>query len=148
MPEDKNVRPAEKPEKPAAQKTAAKQSTAKETPEQTTAKAPEHMKEVPRMAQEALGMVETRGLTAAIEAADVVFMNSSVKAIGEAIRIAKVTGNIAVQNVVFALAVKALVMVMGFMGCANMWMAVFADTGVAMLCVLNSIRALYARTKK
>ncbi len=82
MPEDKNVRPAEKPEKPAAQKTAAKQSTAKETPEQTTAKAPEHMKEVPRMAQEALGMVETRGLTAAIEAADAMVKAANVALIG------------------------------------------------------------------
>ena len=49
------------------------------------------------------------------------------------------------ENVVFALAVKAAVMVMGLCGIASMWMAVFADSGVAMLCVLNSIRVLYRR---
>ena len=97
------------------------------------------------MAQLALGMIETRGLTAAIEAADVVFMTSQVQAIPDSIRIAKSTGRAAVQNVVFALAVKMLVMLLGFAGFANMWMAVFADTGVAMLCVLNSIRVLYKR---
>ncbi len=103
--------------------------------------------DAPVLAGADVGAAMGSGADAAIEAADVVFMNSSVKAIGEAIRIARVTGNIAVQNVVFALAVKALVMILGFMGFANMWMAVFADTGVAMLCVLNSIRALYAGKK-
>ena len=49
------------------------------------------------------------------------------------------------QNVVFALTVKALVMILGFAGMANMWMAVVADTGVDMLCALNSIRALYGK---
>ena len=94
------------------------------------------------MAQEALGMVETRGLTAAIEAADVVFMTSNVEAIPQAISIGKKACKIAWQNVVFALAIKALVMILGLLGSANMWMAVFADSGVAMLCVLNSIRAM------
>ena len=74
-----------------------------------------------------------------------VFMTSQVQAIPDSIRIAKSTGRVAVQNVVFALAVKMLVMLLGFAGFANMWMAVFADTGVAMLCVLNSIRVLYKR---
>ena len=60
----------------------------------------------------------------------------------QAIAIGKKASNIAWQNVVFALAVKALVMILGLLGFANMWMAVFADSGVAMLCVLNSIRAL------
>ena len=82
------------------------------------------------------------GADAAIEAADVVFMTSSVEAIPQAIAIGKKASRIAWQNVVFALVVKALVMILGLLGFANMWMAVFADTGVAMLCVLNSIRAL------
>ncbi len=103
--------------------------------------------DAPVLAGADVGAAMGSGADAAIEAADVVFMNSSVKAIGESIRIAKVTGNIAIQNVVFALAIKALVMILGFMGFANMWMAVFADTGVAMLCVLNSIRALYTGKK-
>ena len=82
------------------------------------------------------------GADAAIEAADVVFMNASLEAVPMAIQIARKTGKIAKQNVVFALAVKALVMILGFAGLANMWMAVFADTGVAMICVMNSIRAM------
>ena len=82
------------------------------------------------------------GSDAAIEAADVVFMTSSVEAIPEAIALAKATNRIAMENVVFALAVKAAVMILGLFGLANMWMAVFADTGVAMLCVLNSVRIL------
>jgi len=75
----------------------------------------------------------------------VVFMTSDVAAIPEALRIAKLTARVAWQNVVFALAVKFLVMVLGLLGHASMWMAVFADSGVAMLCVLNSIRMLYRK---
>ena len=77
--------------------------------------------------------------------ADVVFMTSSVDAIPESLEIARQTNMIAWQNVVFALAVKAIVMVLGLMGYASMWLAVFADSGVAMLCVLNSIRLLYKK---
>ena len=88
------------------------------------------------------GVAMGSGADAAIEAADVVFMTSSVEAIPQAIAIGKKASRIAWQNVVFALVVKALVMILGLLGFANMWMAVFADTGVAMLCVLNSIRAL------
>lgn len=85
------------------------------------------------------------GADAAIEAADVVFMTSSMEAIPQSVTIAKATAAIAMQNVVFALIVKGLVMILGLMGFANMWLAVFADTGVAMLCVLNSIRILYKK---
>ena len=88
---------------------------------------------------------ERRCADVAIEVADVVFMTSSVEAIPTSIRIAKQTGKIAVQNVVFALAIKVLVMILGLLGFANMWLAVFADTGVAMLCVLNAIRILYKK---
>ena len=69
-------------------------------------------------------------------------MTSSMQAVPEAIAIAKTTNRIAMQNVVFALVIKALVMILGLVGYANMWMAVFADSGVAMLCVLNSVRIL------
>lgn len=101
--------------------------------------------DAPVLAGADVGAAMGNGADAAIEAADVVFMTSSVNAIPEAIEIAKRTGRIAMQNVVFALVIKFLIMILGFLGYANMWMAVFADTGVAMLCVLNSIRILYAK---
>lgn len=98
--------------------------------------------DAPVLAGADVGAAMGNGADAAIEAADVVYMTSVTDAIPESISIARNTGRIAVQNVVFALLVKFLVMVLGFAGYANMWMAVFADTGVAMLCVLNSIRIL------
>lgn len=104
--------------------------------------------DAPVLAGANVGAAMGSGSDAAIEAADVVFMTSSVTAIPESISIAKITSNIAKQNVVFALAIKALVMVLGLTGFANMWVAVFADTGVAMLCVLNSIRILYSHKAK
>lgn len=98
--------------------------------------------DAPVLAGADVGAAMGNGADAAIEAADVVYMTSVTDAIPESISIARDTGRIAVQNVVFALLVKFLVMALGFAGYANMWMAVFADTGVAMLCVLNSIRIL------
>jgi Cd2+/Zn2+-exporting ATPase len=92
-----------------------------------------------------VGAAMGSGADAAIEAADVVFMTSQAAAIPEAVRLARVTRRIAWQNVVFALAVKAAVMVLGLLGHASMWAAVFADSGVAMLCVLNAIRMLYPK---
>lgn len=101
--------------------------------------------DAPVLAGADVGAAMGSGADAAIEAADAVFMTSDVEAIPEAIRIAKQTNRIAVENVIFALAVKLFVMLLGLFGYANMWMAVFADTGVAMICVLNSIRALYKK---
>ncbi len=88
------------------------------------------------------------GADAAIEAADVVFMTSSMEAVPQSLAIAKSTNSIAWQNVIFALVIKIGVMILGLNGKANMWAAVFADTGVAMLCVLNSIRLLYRRSPR
>ena len=101
--------------------------------------------DAPVLAGADVGAAMGSGADAAIEAADVVFMTSNMEAVPQSISIAKSTTQIAWQNVVFALAVKALVMVLGLTGYASMWMAVFADSGVAMLCVLNSIRALYKK---
>lgn len=98
--------------------------------------------DAPVLAGADVGAAMGDGADAAIEAADVVFMTSSMEAIPEALEIAKVTNRIAIQNIVVALGIKALVMILGLFGFANMWMAVFADTGVAMLCVLNSVRIL------
>lgn len=101
--------------------------------------------DAPVLAGADVGAAMGSGADAAIEAADVVFMTSNMQAVPTSIAIAKSTNRIAWQNVIFALTVKALVMILGLTGHASMWMAVFADSGVAMLCVLNSIRILYAR---
>ena len=92
-----------------------------------------------------VGAAMGSGADAAIEAADVVFMTGQVTAIAEAIRIAQRTRKIAWQNVIFALGIKLAVMALGLLGHASMWLAVFADSGVAMLCVLNAIRMLYRK---
>lgn len=99
--------------------------------------------DAPVLAGADVGAAMGSGADAAIEAADVVFLNSGMNAIPASIKIARTTGRISRQNVIFALAVKALVMVLGLLGIASMWLAVFADTGVAMLCILNSVRILY-----
>ena len=103
--------------------------------------------DAPVLAGADVGAAMGSGADAAIEAADVVFMTSQAGAIPEALDIARKTARIAWQNVVFALAVKLVVMALGLAGYASMWLAVFADSGVAMLCVLNSIRLLYRKGK-
>ena len=101
--------------------------------------------DAPVLAGADVGAAMGSGADAAIEAADVVFMTSGVDAIAEAVSIARSTRRIALENVWFALAVKLIVMVLGLAGFASMWLAVFADSGTAMLCVLNSIRLLYRK---
>lgn len=82
------------------------------------------------------------GSDAAIEAADVVIMTDEPSKIASAIKIAKNTRKIVWQNIVFALGVKLIVLIMGALGMASMWAAVFADVGVALIAVLNSMRAI------
>lgn len=82
------------------------------------------------------------GSDAAIEAADVVLMDDDVRKIAAVVRISRKTITIVKQNIVFALGVKAIVLVLGAIGVANMWEAVFADVGVAVLAILNSMRTL------
>ena len=88
------------------------------------------------------------GSDAAIEAADVVLMNDRLSQIPFARRIARRTVGIVMQNIIFALAVKAAVLVLAACGIANMWLAVFADVGVAVLAVLNAMRCLRVKEKK
>ena len=99
--------------------------------------------DAPVLAGADVGAAMGSGSDAAIEAADVVFMTSDPLAIGDSIEIARSSIRIAWQNIIFALVVKLGFMVLGLFGIASMWLAVFADTGVAMLCVLNAIRILY-----
>lgn len=82
------------------------------------------------------------GSDAAIEAADVVLMDDKISKLAVAIKIAKKTLRIVRQNIVFALAVKGLFLLLGALGVANMWEAVFADVGVAVIAILNAMRAL------
>jgi Cd2+/Zn2+-exporting ATPase len=85
------------------------------------------------------------GSDAAIEAADIVIMTDEPSKVAVAIGIAKNTLRIARENTVFAIGVKALVLILSAVGLASMWAAVFADVGVTFLAVLNSFRALRVR---
>ena len=82
------------------------------------------------------------GSDAAIEAADIVIMDDDLRKIPLAVRIAKKTMRIARQNIVFALGVKILILILGACGLANMWAAVFADVGVAVIAILNAMRTM------
>lgn len=82
------------------------------------------------------------GSDAAIEAADVVLMDDNPKKIAVAIRVAKKCIAIVKQNILFALGVKIAVLILGALGIANMWLAIFADVGVMVICVLNAVRCL------
>lgn len=82
------------------------------------------------------------GSDAAIEAADIVLMTDEPTGVPDAVRISKKTRRIVWQNIIFALAVKAVFMVLGVTGIIDMWLAVFADVGVTLIAVLNALRAL------
>lgn len=101
--------------------------------------------DAPVLAGADVGAAMGSGADAAIEAADVVFMTGEVSAVPQAISIAKTTNRIARQNVAIALVIKFAIMALGLLDHANMWTAVFADTGVSIICILNSIRILYRK---
>ena len=82
------------------------------------------------------------GSDAAIETADVVIMNDSLMKLVDAVNVAKKTKKIIWQNIIFALSIKVLFIVLGLVDIASMWTAVFGDVGVALLALLNSMRAL------
>ncbi len=82
------------------------------------------------------------GQDAAIESADLVIMSDNLSKIPTAVKIAKRTERIAYENIIFALGIKGTILILGALGIANMWLAVFADVGVAALAILNSMRTL------
>lgn len=105
--------------------------------------------DAPTLARADIGLaMGGMGQQAAIEAADIVIMDDDMAKIPMIKRIAKRTISIAKQNVIFALAVKFAVLILGAVGIANMWMAVFADVGVSVICILNSMRMIVNSRKQ
>ncbi len=88
------------------------------------------------------------GSDAAIEAADVVLMDDKPSKIAVAIQVARKTMSIVWQNIIFALGVKLLILILAALGIANMWLAVFGDVGVAMIAILNAMRAMHVGQQK
>ncbi|MDD3193631.1 MAG: heavy metal translocating P-type ATPase [Oscillospiraceae bacterium] len=105
------------------------------------------MNDAPVLAMADVGVAMGLGTDAAIEAADVVLVSDKLSDLPEAVKLARRTLSIAKFNIVFALGIKAIVLVLGACGLAAMWMAVFADVGVSILAVLNATRILGGKRK-
>ena len=101
--------------------------------------------DAPALTRADTGIAIGAGTDVAIDAADVVLMDDDPAKIALAMRIARRTKSIVYQNIVFALAIKAACLLLGALGIANMWAAIFADVGVMVLAVLNATRALYTK---
>ena len=115
----------------------------KETEKERLAFVGDGINDAPVLSRADIGIaMGSMGSDAAIEAADVVLMDDDIRKIASVVRISRKTLAIVHQNIVCALAVKALVLILGALGMANMWEAVFADVGVSVIAILNSMRAL------
>ena len=115
-------------------------------PQEILAFAGDGINDAPVLSRADLGIaMGAMGSDAAIEAADIVLMDDNPVKIASAIRISRKCMRIVYQNIAFALGVKGICLVLGALGIANMWIAVFADVGVMVLAVLNAIRALFVR---
>lgn len=101
--------------------------------------------DAPVLAGADVGAAMGDGSESAIEVADIVFMNSNIDSIIKSIKISKMVKNVAVQNVVIAVFIKVLIMILGLTGFTSTWFAVIADTGVAVICILNSMRLLWKK---
>ena len=110
---------------------------------QRTAFVGDGINDAPVLARADIGFaMGSLGSDAAIEAADIVIMDDDIRKIANVIKISKKTMTIVKENIVFALGVKGLVLILGAIGMASMWAAVFADVGVAVIAILNSMRTL------
>ncbi|MDA3967114.1 MULTISPECIES: heavy metal translocating P-type ATPase [Helicobacter] len=98
--------------------------------------------DAPSLALSDVGIAMGKGSDVALEGADVVILNDDLKKIPKLLKIAKKTRTILWQNIIFALGVKAGIMILGAFGVANLWVALFGDVGVALLALLNAIRAI------
>ena len=128
---------------PADKVSKVEQLLAEELPKARLAFVGDGINDAPVLTRADVGIaMGSMGSDAAIEAADVVLMDDDVRKIAKVVRIARKTLSIVKQNIVFALAVKVLVLILGATGYANMWAAVFADVGVSVLAILNSMRTL------
>ena len=107
------------------------------------------LNDTPVLAQSDVGIaMGALGSDAAVEAADVVLMSDEPSAIVRVMKIARRTKRIVWENISFALGVKAVCLLLGALGIAGMWQAVFADVGVTVIAVLNSLRVLYGTSKR
>ena len=131
---------------PADKVTKVEELLAKKTPKEKLAFVGDGINDAPVLSRADIGIaMGALGSDAAIEAADVVLMDDDPQKIVKAIRIAKKCMRIVYENIYFAIGVKVICMILGAVGIANMWVAIFADVGVMVIAVLNAIRTLFVK---